>query len=84
MELLADMYKQVYWKVKILNEEKGTIAVEQREVNIIRMQARRDMRIKWQRHLEDDIESGKRIVEAIRPHLEKWLDSGCGTTFHMA
>lgn len=43
------------------------------------------MCIQWQRYLSDDQESGKRIVEAILPHFERWVERPRGgITFHMA
>lgn len=70
--------------MKALREHTGLASVEQREMAIIRMQEKRNMRIQWRRYLADDVESGRRVVKAIRPHLEEWLECGSSTTFHTA
>lgn len=85
VELLAKMHQQVYRRVKTLREQAGLMGVAQREIAIIRLQARRRMHIQWQRYLPDDQESGRRVVEAVLPQLESWVErSKGGITFHMA
>lgn len=79
------MYQKVYRRVRTLREQTGPEGATQREIAIIRLQERRKMNIQWQRYLSDDQESGRRVVEAVLPHLDKWVKrSRGGITFHMA
>lgn len=85
VELLAKMHQQVYRRVKELRERVGLAGVTPKEIATIRLQARRRMHIQWQRYLADDQESGRRIVEAILPQFERWVErTKGGITFHMA
>lgn len=71
VELLAVAYQQTYRRVKQLREEMGLSNVTQRAVNIVRAQAKRQMNIGWLRYLAEDENSGRRVVEAIRPHMDR-------------
>lgn len=85
IELLARMYQRVYRRVRTLREQFGLERTTQKDIAIIRLQEKRKMNIQWQRYLSDDQESGRRVVQAVLPHLDRWVErSRGGITFHMA
>lgn len=85
IELLATMYQRVYRRVRALRERLGLEGVTQKEIATIRLQERRKMNIQWQRYLADDQETGRRVVDAVLPQLDRWVErSKGGITFHMA
>lgn len=71
-DLAAQMYKQMYKRVREVRET-GT-PITGRVRRIIKDQARRSLLLQWQQELEDPHIAGKRTVEAIRPHLPDWID----------
>ncbi|XP_029674250.1 uncharacterized protein LOC115242246 [Formica exsecta] len=71
-ELLAQMYAEVYQRTKRLREG-GTIIIDKIRV-LLRKQAWQALIIKWQRRLYDENLAGQRVVAAIRPLLNEWLE----------
>lgn len=83
IELLAKAYQETYRRVKQLKEEMGHYNVTQRTICTVRAQAKREINRRWIRYLATDEDPGRRVVEALRPHLNRWVDrSKEGITFH--
>lgn len=49
----------------------GLQGVTQRTVNTVRAQVKRRTHIGWLRYLAEDEEPGRRVVEALKTHLEE-------------
>lgn len=82
-ELIAEMHARMYQITEEL--KKRGINRKGRIIARIREQERNRMREVWKKELrEKDMESGKRICEAIIPIMEEWLDrKEKGLTYHM-
>lgn len=85
LEYVAAAYRQAYLRVKMLRRRSGPQNVTKREVALIRLQCRENMMAVWSRELEENNGAGRRVVEAVKPHLAEWMENRKGAvTFHMA
>ncbi|XP_070159469.1 uncharacterized protein [Polyergus mexicanus] len=83
VELYADMYAHVYARTRELG---GLGVVLTPKVKAaVRLQARRRALKRWDEHLSNPQDtSGRRVVEAIRPHLIKWVTRAGGEMSYRA
>lgn len=85
LEYVARAHQESYKRVKILRRRVGPQNVAKREVAIIRRQCKQQAVVNWRRELAEETSTGKRVSEALVPHLEEWLEQrNGGITFHMA
>jgi len=76
LELVARMYRDMYRRVRGLRDNGVQITIRIRRM--IKDQARQSLILEWQALLGNPNVSGKRTVEAIRPHLPEWVDRARG------
>lgn len=84
MELQACTHKRVYERIKELRGMNFRVTEKVR--GVVRTQARRRMIEEWGAYLENvsPTNSGRRVVGAVRPMLDEWVDRSHGRmSFHL-
>ncbi|XP_029673758.1 uncharacterized protein LOC115241926, partial [Formica exsecta] len=83
VELYADMYAHVYRRTR--EARRLGVSLTPRVKAAVRLQARRRALERWDVRPRDPRDtSGRRVVEAIRPHLVKWADRAGGEMSYRA
>ncbi|XP_018376583.1 PREDICTED: uncharacterized protein LOC108769862 [Trachymyrmex cornetzi] len=81
LKLAAQVHLEVYERVAELKEE-GNDPVSVQTIESIKSVARRRLMKKWEEWLPRTNRGGSGILDTMRPHLEKWMDTRAGLTFH--
>ncbi|XP_024872446.1 uncharacterized protein LOC112455007 [Temnothorax curvispinosus] len=82
MELLADKHAYVFRRTREL--QRRNVEISARVKKAIRQEAATALLAKWEEYLDNPALPGRRVVSAVRPVLEDWVNRrGRGLTFHM-
>lgn len=77
MEILASMYAETFRRVRAKREELAG-GLTTWHVNAIKIMAKRKMYKRWEEWASDHTLNGRRIREAIRPSMVRWVDRRSG------
>jgi len=78
LEFQAEMYANVYWRVRELREEGQLQAFSIKVLKLVKHQARRPMLEKWANWLTQPGQVSPRVVEIVQLRLADWLNRGWG------
>lgn len=80
--MIADMYADVYQRIRILRETGETVTDYMRI--LVKNQARQRLLARWTQYFANPNLPEGHVISAIRPNLQGWVDRGWGAlTFRM-
>lgn len=78
LELVARSQAEIFHDIRRIQREQGVVRLDSREESRIRTLALTRLRTDWKRWLLDPSINGARVIQAIHPRIEGWIERGWG------